>query len=327
MAEYAAEAHPERQRGPAVLIPTGVGGLAAAAIAILVPVVGIAAVGGWESVVGRPLIGSTGRFARTLAALATCCDPRSMASLQGWLAEVWLLVAAAVALVVRLMRRHRRDDYRGRYRAWGWMASVLVLTALAAAVPIGPLVGAFVADASGVVLGPQGIGWWLIVAGTAWIVVALWAVLPLHERTGTAIWLTLALVAFGGAAAAEWLAAGRDRWIVGGRAAWSLGAALATIAMLAAARTVIREVRGLAAARPPRRGAKPVRRTEAAEAEANADDVGEWADPAADAATLESDEEESSTDYVDGSEQEHRHLSKAERKRLKKLARMNRSVA
>ena len=103
--------------------------------------------------------------------------------------------------------------------------------------------------------------------------------------------------------------------------------ALATIAMLAAARTVIREVRGLAAARPPRRGAKPVRRTEAAEAEANADDVGEWADPAADAATLESDEEESSTDYVDGSEQEHRHLSKAERKRLKKLARMNRSVA
>ena len=31
--------------------------------------------------------------------------------------------------------------------------------------------------------------------------------------------------------------------------------------------------------------------------------------------------------YVDGSEQDMRHLSKAERKRLKRLARMNRSVA
>jgi hypothetical protein len=31
--------------------------------------------------------------------------------------------------------------------------------------------------------------------------------------------------------------------------------------------------------------------------------------------------------FVDGVEQEHRHLSKAERKRLKKLARMNRSAA
>jgi hypothetical protein len=31
--------------------------------------------------------------------------------------------------------------------------------------------------------------------------------------------------------------------------------------------------------------------------------------------------------FVDGSEQEQRHLSKAERKRLKKLARMNRAAA
>jgi hypothetical protein len=32
-------------------------------------------------------------------------------------------------------------------------------------------------------------------------------------------------------------------------------------------------------------------------------------------------------DYVDGSEHEHRHLSKSERKRLKKLARMNSHAA
>ena len=50
-------------------------------------------------------------------------------------------------------------------------------------------------------------------------------------------------------------------------------------------------------------------------------------DSVTESAAADADEEEAVTDFVDGSEQEHRHLSKAERKRLKKLARMNRSVA
>jgi hypothetical protein len=324
---YAPDAQPERQRGPAVLLPTGAGGLALTAAAILVPVLGAAAVGCWDTWTGRPLIVPAGRFARTLAAVADCCDPRAAASLQNWLAQAWLLVAAVVALVVRLMRRHRRDDYRGRYRAWGWMAGLLVATGLAGAVPVGPLVGAIVVDSSGIVLGPHGIGWWLALAATAWFLVALWAVVPLHERTGTAVWLGLALAAWAGAAAAEWLAAGRDAWVVGGRAAWTVGAALAAVAMLAAARSVIREVRGEAAPRGTRRPA-PARR-EASRVPATGPDAGDVAiqfDPVTDAAVTDADEE-SGTDYVDGSEQEHRHLSKAERKRLKKLARMKHAVA
>lgn len=322
VAGYAAEAHPERQRGPAVLLPTGVGGLLFAAIAILAPVLGAAAVGAWETAAGRPLIVPAGRFARSLAALAACCDPRSLASLQGWLAQAWLLVAAAVALVVRLMRRHRLDDYRGRYRAWGWMATLVALTALAGSVPIGRLVAAALVDATGIVPGPDGIGWWIAIAATAWCAVAPWTVLPLRERAGTAFWLGLALTAWGIAAAAEWLAAGRDAWIVGGRAAWALGAALAAIAMLAAARSVIREVRGQVA---PRRVATPARKAETPAPAADGDDVEVRFDPVTDAAAAEADDDGQA--FVDGSEQEHRHLSKAERKRLKKLARMNRSVA
>jgi len=326
VAEYAPDAHPERQRGPAVLLPTGVGGLALAAAVILVPVIGATVVGAWETVVGRPLFVPAGRFARTLAAVAACCEPRSMASLQAWLAHGWLLVAAGVALVVRLMRRQRRDDFNGRYRAWGWMAGLLVLTSLAGAVPVGSLVGAVVADASGVVLGPGGIGWWLALAGTAWFLVALWAVLPLHERTGTGLGLGLALLAWGGAGAAEWLAAGRDMWLVGGRAAWMVGAALAAVAMLVAARSVIREVRGLATAKPAKRAAKPPRQAESPVSSADDEDEMRF-DPVPESAAADVDEDESATDFVDGSEQEHRHLSKAERKRLKKLARMNRAVA
>ncbi|MFM9059534.1 MAG: hypothetical protein ACKOSQ_10495 [Planctomycetaceae bacterium] len=327
VAEYAAEAHPERQRGPAVLLPTGLGGLMLAALVILVPVIGTATVGAWETLVGRPLVVPAGRFARSLAALAACCDPGTVASLQGWLAQAWLMVAAAVALVVRLMRRHRRDDYRGRYRAWGWMATLLVLAALAGSVPVGPLVAATLVDATGIVPGPQGIGWWIAVAVTAWVVVAPWAVLPLHERMGTAMWLGLALLAWAGAAAAEWLAAGRGTWIVGGRAAWALGAALAAVAMLVAARSVIREVRGQARVKPGPRSAQPARKPESSGA-GPVEDVEVRFDAVTESATEDADDDdESATRFVDGSEPEHRHLSKAERKRLKKLARMNRSVA
>lgn len=326
LTEYAPQAHPERLRGPAVLLPTGAGGLVLAAAAILLPVIGAGVVGAWETATGRPLIVPAGRFARSLAALAACCDPVGVASLQNWLAQTWLLVAAVVALVVRSMRRHRRDDYHGRYRAWGWMAGLLAGTALAGAVPVGPFLGAVVADSSGVVLGPQGIGWWLALATAAWLVVALWGVLPLHERAGTAVWLTLALAAWAGAAAAEWLAAGRAAWIVGGRAAWSLGAALAAVALLVAARSVIREVRGVAKAKPAPRAAKPGRQAEAAVAESDDEEEVRF-DPVADAAGDAGGDDDSATDYVDGSEQDHRHLSKAERKRLKKLARMNRAVA
>jgi hypothetical protein len=330
MAEYAAQAHPDRQPGPATLIPTGIGGLALASTGILLPMAAAIAVGGWEAASGRPLLASGGRFATSLQLLAACFDPRGAASLQGWMAQLFLFGAAVVALVVRLMRFHRRDDYKGRYRAWGWLAGLLVVTALAGTVPLGRLVGAAMAEATGVVLGPGGIGWWFALAAAAWTAVAPWAVLPLHRRLGTAVWLGMALAAWATAAACAWMGLDRGLPGVAGRAAWSLAAALAAVAMLTAARSVIREVRGLAvgkpsrAVAPPRGDAEPVSRGPVARRdEEDVDERFAVTDEA------NADEEGLATAYVDGSEQEQeqRHLSKAERKRLKKLARMQRASA
>jgi hypothetical protein len=75
----------------------------------------------------------------------------------------------------------------------------------------------------------------------------------------------------------------------------------------------------------PRRVATPARKAETPAPAADGDDVEVRFDPVTDAAAA--DENDDGQAFVDGSEQEHRHLSKAERKRLKKLARMNRSVA
>jgi len=321
MASYDPEAHPERLPGPATRLPTGWGGLTLAALAILLPVVGALAVATSGPLLGRPLLVGGGRFAGTVTAAADCLDPRGVASLQGWLAQVCLVVAAGVALVVRQMRRHRRDDYKGRFRAWGWLAALFMVASCAGALPVGRLVSAALADATGLMPGPGGIGWWIGLASLAFAVIAPWAVLPLHERAATASWLVLALVAWGAAAAAAWLGAGRDEILIAGQSAWCLGAALAAVAMLAAARSVIREIRGLCTAPAARKaGGKPARSQPVPVPEPTDDE----ADDRAATAALASDED---TEYVDGSEPEHRHLSKAERKRLRKLARMNGSAA
>ena len=227
------------------------------------------------------------------------------------------------------MRRHRRDDYHGRYRAWGWLAGLFLLTACAGVVPIGALVAAVATDATGIAFGPGGAGWWFTVAGLAYGLVALWAVLPLHERLGTAFWLTAAVASWGGSAAALWIG---PRWplhAVAAASLWSLAAAFAVIAMLTAARSVIREVRGLPVRKPAadRAAAKPARAEQAAATQRRREEQVEEAvdDETPDFTTT--DEESDETAFTDGSEPEHRHLSKAERKRLKKLARMREAAA
>ncbi|MCE9632268.1 MAG: hypothetical protein K8S94_16345 [Planctomycetia bacterium] len=326
MAAYDPEAHPEKQRGPATLLPTGIGGLSLAVLAITLPLVAAVAAGAGEHLFGRSLFSGGGRFARTLAAADAVFDPRTASSLQGWLAHMYLVAAAGVAVIVRLMRRHRRDDYKGRFRAWGWMAALFLIAACSSIVPVGRLFGTAMSDATGVMLGPDGIGWWISLATIALTAVAFWAVLPLHERTATALWLSAALVAWAGAAAATWLAASRERVVVAGLAAWSLGAAFAMIAMLAAARSVIREVRGQCGrvAKPKVKADKPEKQRQAPAVSRPVED------DETDGSSFDADEpaaDEGETVYVDGSEHDHRHLSKAERKRLRKLARMNGTAA
>jgi len=324
MAAYSPDALPERQRGPATLLPTGIGGLSLAILAILLPTAGAIMVAASEPLLGRTLFATDGRFGRTLAALAACFDQRTAANLQLWLAEAALALAAAVAAIVRLMRRHRQDDYNGRYRAWGWLASLFVVASCAGIVPLGALVGAALADATGIVLGPGGIGWWVVLSAAALGGVTLWAVLPLHERAATAFWSVTALCMWAASGLAAWGWPGRPGAEFAGRSAWVLGAALAAIAMLAAARSVIREVRGQCG-----RAGSPVAvrgRSATAVAASVADDAestgGRDAEDVVDRGSADTE-----TVYVDGSEHDNRHLSKAERKRLRKLARMNGTAA
>lgn len=326
---YAPDAAPERLRSPAVVLPVTAGRLAVAAAAILSPVVATVTISAWEPVSGRPLVPPTGwseRFAGTLAAAATAIDATALTSMQAWLGQVFLLTAAGVATVVGLMRRHRRDDYHGRYRAWGWLAALFVMTACAGMVPVGRFVTTAATEATGIGLGPAGLAWWHGLAALAFLVVVPWAVLPLHERRGTACGMSLALLAWAASAAADVArahdaaAAARFHAPIVVQSAWVVGAALALVAMLTAARSVIREVRGLAVRREPRKT-----RDDAATRQRTTTPAATPSAVAGARAAADDDEPRSeaadTVEFVDGSEPDRR-LSKAERKRLRKLERM-----
>jgi MFS family permease len=331
VAAYDPAAHPERHPALATRLPTTLGRLVLASLAIIVVMAGAIALAVSGPLFGRPLLEGEGRFAGTLAVLRAAVDPRAPLPLHVCLGVLSLVIAAAVAGSVRHMRRHRRDDYQGRFRAWGWLTLVLMVAAWAGAVPLGPLVAAVASEATGIVAGPLGIGWWLGLAAVAMAIVVPWAVLPLRERAGTAVWLALGLVAWGAAGAMPWAGAwvgGDGRGVIIAQAAWAGGAAMILIAMLAAARAVIREVRGEVAATPakPRRAAA-AKASPAKPASPPAATVAQEDDEAEESAAWASADDEGQTEYVDGSDHEQRHLSKAERKRLRKLARMNGQAA
>jgi len=334
LADYAADALPERQPALAMLVPTGLGGLTLVAAGLLSLMAASTGVCLWETITDGRLFGAgEGRFAPTIAAVRACLDVRTFSSLAGWLSQACLTIAIAAALVVRLMRRHRRDDYRGRYRAWGWLAGLFTVSACAAQAPIGTVVGSLLSDATGVSIGAGGVGWWVLAGIMAYSGIGLWAVLPLHERAATVAWLSLCLGAWAVAGACSWVGRGHDLWLVVGNTSWSIGAACAAIAMLAAARSVIREVRGLPSRQPTRKQAAVTAEASSKKplASAAADHVASQT-----AARQGRDDVDGPprqlTSYVDGSEAEDegedggRHLSKAERKRLRKLARMNRAA-
>jgi len=331
--DYSPEARPERQGALATILPTRPSRLGLALAGIVVVTATTLILGGWPAAIetiGR-LAGA--RFTRTVAVLRELVDHRGLI-LGGWLAQMFLLGAASVALSIRGMRRHRKDGRHGRSRAWLAMALVFFTASLAGTLPIGKLVSTFLVEATGRSIGPEGLGWWVAIAGSVTGIVTLWALLPLHQRLVPGFWLLLGLAGWSAAAAVPWLGAGRNDLALGAGGAWVVGAAAMFAAMLTAARGVIREVRGEIKA-PPVGAAKGVAqeeragkgvKAEAAKPQAKAvEPVFEPVDTDDEDALRSATEEGSETGYTDGSDAEDeyasRPLSKAEKKRLRKLGR------
>ena len=332
--DYSPEARPEQQGALATILPTRASRLGLALAGIVVVTATTLILGGWPAAIEAISRFAGTRFARTVAVIRELVDLRGLV-LGGWLAQMLLLAAASVALSIRGIRRHRKDGRHGRSRGWLALALVLFTASVAGTLPIGKLVSTFLVEATGRSFGPEGFGWWVAIAGSVTGIVTLWILLPLHQRLVPGFWLLLGRVGWSAAAAAPWLGAigwvgaGRDDLALAGAGAWVAGSAAMLAAMLTAARGVIREVRGEIKAAPvgaaKEERATKVVKTEAVTRQAKAPEpVFEPVDTDDDGAP-QSAAEGSENGYTDGSDVEDdyasRPLSKAEKKRLRKMGR------
>jgi hypothetical protein len=92
-------------------------------------------------------------------------DLAAAGSLADWVAAVVLLLASAMCLLVYSIRRHRIDDYRGRYRVWlAASAACLVLSANSVA-SLHSVLAYALNHFTGWTALRDGSAWWLMLAG------------------------------------------------------------------------------------------------------------------------------------------------------------------
>ena len=108
-----------------------------------------------------------------------------------WLSSVYLLMAGGAALLVYNTRRHKIDDYFGRYGLWIWMAAACVLASLDATTGLHRVAQYALMKATGTAMWGDGSIWWISVYALLGLVVGGRALIDMWPCRG-AFFLVLA---------------------------------------------------------------------------------------------------------------------------------------
>jgi hypothetical protein len=337
---YSDAARPERQPRVTDLVPLRRWTLTVLLLALLsIPaaLIGLdGEVGGWSRTVGRA----------NLAAL----DLDARGSLASWFGSLLLSAAAAGSVLIFLLRRHKVDDYRGRYRFWLWAAAVLVLGSIDATTGLRHVFSGLLARTTGWLAAGDGAAWSLILGAVLFGTLALRGAIEIRHSRGALAALLLAVTAYsaGAAAFAHWLPLPGPLATLAGHAALLLGHVLVLYCVLVFARHVLLDAQGklphrAAKAKRKQRGAAPESgavagrklRVDAAHAPSDEPDppakptsfavqagaakfgasISAGVRPNSPTSPLDEDDDLDTDESLDSD----RHLSKAERRRLRKL--------
>lgn len=152
---YAPGAKPEQQRRVIDLLPASrlAFGLWFAA--------GLAVIGGLTAgQVWLPAIA-----ARISAEAAASLEMGTRGSLSSWVATLWLGAAGAMSLLIYSIRRHKLDDYRGRYRWWLVGVAAWLVMSVDASCGIHQLFAATMVHLTGYSGPGGGVLWWIGLSG------------------------------------------------------------------------------------------------------------------------------------------------------------------
>ena len=266
-------------------------------------------------------------------------------SIGAWISSVVLVIASATCLLVYSIRRHRIDDFRGRYRIWLAAAIACFVASLNSATGLHHVLADVMSHVTGWTALRDGAVWWLGAAGLplAWIFIRVFLDVKECRLAATLFVLATSCYAASVVIHLELLSvdAALALMIVG--ASTMLGHWFALAFTLSYARFVILDAQGLVVNRPlitgrrntktPASDQSPTPRKQTARANISCMDPSHLKpslQPAKSPAAK--------SDWVDGSRPERddyddddssgdgRKLTKAERKQLRKLKMQNRAA-
>ena len=96
-------------------------------------------------------------------AAVAALDLAAKGSLGCWFSSLLLLAASVAAILVYTVRRHRTDDYQGRYRIWLWAAACWFLMATDQAASLREAFRDLMIALTGTPLLGDGSLWWVVV--------------------------------------------------------------------------------------------------------------------------------------------------------------------
>jgi hypothetical protein len=198
------------------------------------------------------------RFAEPIAAAVPGVAASDFAEqlaggMTAWASAVTLLLCAMLARLLYSLRRHRVDDYAGRYRVWRWMAWGGVLASINSVVQLHGVVAKFAVAATGMRMTSTGTEWWLapVVLFGGWIFVRLLLEIGESRSARAAMLIAAGCYAAAAAGALGWSPAVLGPWAgVLTDALPLVGHTIALAALMIFGRYVVLDVQGLIEHKP-----------------------------------------------------------------------------
>ena len=103
-------------------------------------------------------------------------------SLAAWFSSSLLAMTAVMAVMIYSIRRHKVDDYRGRYRIWFWAALVLIVASMDATARLHALLPVSLTKLSGIpLIYDNQSAWWLVSWGMTGCLIGLWLFVDMRQ--------------------------------------------------------------------------------------------------------------------------------------------------
>jgi hypothetical protein len=110
---------------------------------------------------------------------------------------MWLAWAAGVTSIVYLLRRHRVDDYRGRYRSWIWLSIALLIASMESVANLHVALADWLCQVGGIRSHIEPTTFWLIAIGTLGAGVACRTGIEMRRSLGACMALGAATCGYG----------------------------------------------------------------------------------------------------------------------------------